>query len=223
MLSLKVTQPYKGLLEGEIPGEDILVRRMLYDIIERQNYYKYINPEQVIFFKDSPSDPAGFEVNGLKTYIEQLKKNNALKLTFSVKEKASSQKPFVRPTASVNYIEASKSFKYKKELEESNLYGKTSEDDIFSIIIQESKHERRLYETLILRKVLEINPDLKLSINSFKPGIEILFPSPEVLESDSHVVDREIAKYFSEVNNYYGMFEKTFNRKTSGVVKLIND
>ena len=221
--TLKVTQPYKGLLEGEIPGEDILVRRMLYDIIERQNYYKYINPEQVIFFKDSPSDPAGFEVNGLKTYIEQLKKNNALKLTFSVKEKASSQKPFVRPTASVNYIEASKSFKYKKELEESNLYGKTSEDDIFSIIIQESKHERRLYETLILRKVLEINPDLKLSINSFKPGIEILFPSPEVLESDSHVVDREIAKYFSEVNNYYGMFEKTFNRKTSGVVKLIND
>ena len=90
--TLKVTQPYKGLLEGEIPGEDILVRRMLYDIIERQNYYKYINPEQVIFFKDSPSDPAGFEVNGLKTYIEQLKKNNALKLTFSVKEKASSQK-----------------------------------------------------------------------------------------------------------------------------------
>ena len=48
--TLKVTQPYKGLLEGEIPGEDILVRRMLYDIIERQNYYKYINPEQVIFF-----------------------------------------------------------------------------------------------------------------------------------------------------------------------------
>ena len=70
-------------------------------------------------------------------------------------------------------LEASKSFKYKKELEESNLYGKTSEDDIFSIIIRESKHERRLYETLILRKVLEINPDLKLSINSFKPGIEI--------------------------------------------------
>ena len=40
---------------------------------------------------------------------------------------------------------------------------------------------------------------MSLSINSFKPGIEILFPSPEVLESDSHVVDREIAKYFSEI------------------------
>jgi len=221
--TLKVTQPYKGLLDGEIPGEDILVRRMLYDIIEKQNYYKFINPEKVIFFKDSPADPAGFEVNLLTPYIEQIKKNDALKLTFSIKEKASSRKPFVRPTATVDFIDDFKSFKYKKILEESNVYGKTREDDIFSIIIQDPKHERRLYETLILRKVLEINPDLKLSINSFKAGIEILFPSPEVLESDSHVVDREIARYFSEVNNYYGMFEKTFNREAAGVVKMIND
>lgn len=223
--TLKVTQPYKGLLEGEIPGEDILVRRMLYDIIEKQKYYRYVNPENVIFFKDNPEDPAGFETNNTNFLIEDAvkNKNKALKLTFSIKEKASSQKPFVRPTATVDYIDASKSFNYKKQLQESNIYGKTSEDDVFSIIIKEKKHEHRLYETLILRKVLEINPDLKLSINSFKPGIEILFPSPEVLESDSHVVDREIAKYFSEINNYYGMFEQTFNRKTSGVVKLIND
>jgi len=223
--TLKVTQPYKGLLEGEIPGEDILVRRMLYDIIEKQKYYRFVNPENVIFFKDNPNDPAGFEINNTDFLIKDAvkNKNKALKLTFSIKEKASSQKPFVRPTATVDYIEASKIFNYKKELQESNIYGKTSEDDVFSIIIREKKHEDRLYETLILRKVLEMNPDLKLSINSFKPGIEILFPSPEVLESDSHVVDREIAKYFSEINNYYGMFEKTFNRKTAGVVNMIND
>ena len=223
--TLKVTQPYKGLLEGEIPGEDILVRRMLYDIIEKQKYYRFVNPENVIFFKDNPNDPAGFEINNTNFLIEDAvkNKNKALKLTFSIKEKASLHKPFVRPTATVDYIEASKIFNYKKELQESNIYGKTSEDDVFSIIIREKKHEDRLYETLILRKVLEMNPDLKLSINSFKPGIEILFPSPEVLESDAHVVDREIAKYFSEINNYYGMFEKTFNRKTTGVVNMIND
>ncbi|MDP7121915.1 MAG: hypothetical protein QGH91_05600 [Candidatus Marinimicrobia bacterium] len=219
--TLKVTQPYKGLLEGEIPGEEILVRRMLYDIIERNEYYKYISPEKVIFFKQAPDDPAGFEVNGLEGYIKDIAKRNALKLSYSVHEKASMEKPFVRPTADLEYIPFGKSFNYKGELEKTNIHGATPEEDIFTIIIKEQKHERRLYEVLILKKVLEINPDLKLSVTSFQPGIEILFPAPEVLEKNSHVVDRDVARYFYEVNNYYGMFEKEFNRKTAAVGKML--
>ena len=34
--------------EGILPGEDILVRRMIYEIIERETN-KYINPEKIIF------------------------------------------------------------------------------------------------------------------------------------------------------------------------------
>ena len=90
-----------------------------------------------------------------------------------------------------------------------------------SIIIKEKKHERRLYEVLILKKILEINTDLKQNLRYFQPGIEILFPAPEVLEKNVHVVDRDVARYFYEVNNYYGMFEKDFNRKTAAVGRLL--
>ncbi|MBH31182.1 MAG: hypothetical protein CMG71_04225 [Candidatus Marinimicrobia bacterium] len=219
--TLMVTQPFSGLLGGEIPGEEILVRRMLYDIIERHDYYKYINPEKVIFFKKEPQDPAGFEVNGLKRYIENISGNNALKMSYSVYQKATAEKPFVRPTADLDYISFERDFNYKGELEKTNIHGATMEEDIFTIIIKEKKHERRLYEVLILKKILEINTDLKQNLRYFQPGIEILFPAPEVLEKNVHVVDRDVARYFYEVNNYYGMFEKDFNRKTAAVGRLL--
>ncbi len=221
--TLKVTQPFQGILEGAIPGEEIIVRRMIYDIIEKTGYYKYINPNQVIFFKAAPDDPAGFRVNGLKEYVERIKKNNALKLSYSVLQKASVEKPFVRPTADLEYISFTKSFNYRSELQKTNFHGSTPEEDIFTIIVQNKDHERRLYEVLILRRLLEINPDLKLNIRDFRPGMEILFPAPEVLEKNFHVVDRDVARYFYEVNNYYGMFEMEFNRKTSTVGRLLEN
>ena len=221
--TLKVTEPFKGLLEGEIPGEKILVRRMLYDIIRAQNYYKYIDPDKVIFFKQDDDDPAGFAVNFLKGYIENISKTNALQLSFSLHEKASTEKPFVQPTADVEYIKVDRSFNYKGELEKTNIHGSTPEEDVFTIIVQQSANERFLYEILILKKLLKINPDLKQKITSFQPGIEILFPAPEVLEKNFHVVDRDVARYFYEVTNYYGMFEKEFNRETASVGRLLEN
>lgn len=68
-----------------------------------------------------------------------------------------------------------------------------------------------------------MNPDLLLQLDYYKPGIEILFPSPDVLTKDIHIVDRDAAKYFYEINDYYGAFENVFNRKTSALTDLIND
>ena len=142
-------------------------------------------------------------------------------MSYSVYQKATAEKPFVRPTADLDYIPFERDFNYKGELEKTNVHGATMEEDIFTIIIKEKKHERRLYEVLILKKILEINPDLKQNLRYFQPGIEILFPAPEVLEKNVHVVDRDVARYFYEVNNYYGMFEKDFNRKTAAVGRLL--
>ena len=42
---------YDLLSKSILPGEDVLVRRMIYEIIERESYYEYINPDKVIFPK----------------------------------------------------------------------------------------------------------------------------------------------------------------------------
>ncbi len=217
--TLMVKEPYKSFIEKRIPGEAALVKKMLLDIIEKLGYYEYINPENVIYFLDSNADPAGFKVTRLANDIRNIPSGKSLKLSYSLKGKATFEKPFVRPTAAAHYITLTDS--YRNELKKFNARGKNPEDDVFTILISESKQERRLYDVLVMKKVLEMNPDLELSLRYFKPGIEILFPSPDVLLENSHVVDRDAAKIFYEVNDYYGSFEQEFNRATADLGRLI--
>ncbi len=218
--TLLVRDPYKSLIEGKIPGENILVRRMLIDVIERLGYHKNIDPAKVIYFLDSESNPAGFKVSRLAKDIMGMPAGKTLQLSYSVKGKATVQKPFVRPTAETKYITLSNS-SYKNVLKGSNKRGSDPSDDVFTILISDDKNERRLYDVLVMKKVLEMNPDLKLTLQYFKPGIEILFPSPDVLLNNNHVVDRDAAKYFYEANDYYGSFEEEFNRSTAELGRLI--
>ena len=218
--TLLVRDPYKSLIEGKIPGENILVRRMLIDVIERLGYHKHIDPAKVIYFLDSETNPAGFKVSRLANDIMGIPEGKALQLSYSIKGKATVQKPFVRPTAETKYITLL-SNSYKNVLKGSNKRGSDLSDDVFTILISQDKDERRLYDVLVMKKVLEMNPDLELTLQYFKPGIEILFPSPDVLLNNNHVVDRDAAKYFYEANDYYGSFEQEFNRSTAELGRLI--
>ena len=217
--TLMVREPYKSILSGRIPGESALVKRMLLDVIEKLGYYKYISPEKVIYFKDDPDDPAGFGVALLSKDIITMSSSKSLKLSYSLKGKATVEKPFVRPTAITSYVTLKDS--YKNSLKSFNARGDIPQDDIFTILLSRDKDERRLYEVLVMKKMLEMNPDLELTLKYFKPGIEILFPSPDVLLKNSHVVDRDAAKIFYEVNDYYGSFEQEFTRATADLGRLI--
>ena len=223
-VTLASKEPYKSLLENKIPGESIIVKRMMLDIISKLNYSQHIDPEKILYFRTSSVDPAGFEVSPLAPEIKNIPAGQTLQLTYSLEGKATFEKPFVRPTALTGYISLEESFdSYKNALGELNTLGATPDEDVFTILLTQSepKYERRLYEVLILKKLLEMNPDLELTFDYFKAGIEILFPTAQVLNNNSHIVDRDAAKYFYEVNAYYGAFELEFNRFTKELSELI--
>ena len=214
-------EPYQSILEGRIPGESVLVKKMLLDIITKMNYVDYVDPESIIYFASSEKDPAGFEVEMLSSAVKNIPSNRAMKLTYSITGKASLDKPFVQPTATVNYISLKES--YKNELIKFNKIGASPTEDEFTILLSAEfpKYERRLYEVLILKKLLKMNPDLDLTLKYFKPGIEILFPSRDVLETTNFVVDRDAARLFYEVNLYYAAFGQEFNRGTAEIGRLM--
>ena len=223
-VTLASKEPYKSLLENKIPGESIIVKRMMLDIISKLNYSQHIDPEKILYFRTSAVDPAGFEVSPLAPEIMNIPTGQTLQLTYSLEGKATFEKPFVRPTALAGYISIEESFdSYKNALGRLNTLGATPDEDVFTILITKSepKYERRLYEVLIMKKLLEMNPDLELTFDYFKAGIEILFPTAQVLNNNSHIVDRDAAKYFYEVNAYYGAFELEFNRFTKELSELI--
>ena len=219
--TLAQKEPYQSILEGRIPGESVLVKKMLLDIIGKMNYVDYVDPGSIIYFASSEKDPAGFEVEMLSSAVKNIPSNRAMKLTYSITGKASLDKPFVQPTATVNYISLKES--YKNELIKFNKIGASPTEDEFTILLSAEfpKYERRLYEVLILKKLLNMNPDLDLTLQYFKPGIEILFPSRDVLETTNFVVDRDAARLFYEVNLYYAAFGQEFNRGTAEIGRLM--
>ena len=83
-ITLAGKEPYRSLLENKIPGESIIVKRMLLDIISKLNYSQHIDPEKVLYFKSSAVDPAGFEITPLAPDIKNLPSKQTLKLTYSL-------------------------------------------------------------------------------------------------------------------------------------------
>ena len=90
-----------------------------------------------------------------------------------------------------------------------------------AILISSPGHLKRLYEVIILKKILSLNPDLNLNIQSFKAGVEIIFPSTESLINNELFIDKDIAQYYYETNLYYEAFQNKFNNEIAPVLKGI--
>ena len=74
-------------------------------------------------------------------------------------------------------------------------------------------HVRQLQQALILKRLLELNRELPLTLQAFRPGLQILFPTREDMRNRYHLIDGEVARLFYETapNQYYPAFERIFN------------
>ena len=178
---------------GFIPGEDILVRRMIYEIIRKSNYFSYINSENIIFFNQDGG------IERLKDYDNIFtKKGNSLLISLI---EDSEQSSFTRPFLETQFIDTQSN--YLLSLRKYNESKK-------SILLSDSKHRRILLESIILKHLLEMNEDLELSLSTFRRGLEIQFPNPTIFEDNFHLIDADIISYYYEIYDYYNVFESKF-------------
>jgi Flp pilus assembly secretin CpaC len=207
--SANMDENFNQIAKGALPGQEILIRRMLYNLVERVDYYKYIDPAKIIYFASADDNSFNVYTKGFKKTYEKYmdtKNNSALVLTFQNDlNEDHTEENLKRPVATVSQITLDDR-RYKTHLKDLN----DAIIDGNAVMLHKTKHERRLYEIFVLRRVLEMNPNIQENISSFTSGLEILFPSPEVLHMDTHVLDNEIAKYFYEINDYNNAFDKEF-------------
>ena len=182
-----------NIKSGFIPGEDILVRRMIYEIIRKSNYFSYINSENIIFFNQDGG------IERLKDYDNIFtKKGNSLLISLI---EDSQQSSFTRPFLETQFIDTQSN--YLLSLRKYNESKK-------SILLSDSKHRRILLESIILKHLLEMNEDLELSLSTFRRGLEIQFPNPTIFEDNFHLIDADIISYYYEIYDYYNVFESKF-------------
>ena len=208
-ISNNITDIQRNITEeinnGFIPGENIITQRMIYEIVENQNYFDFVNTEQIIFFNNDKNNKVDF----LKNYSSVIDDPRRA-LLLSINNETSDDNSFFRPSISLEEIVLTEDYNYKDLLYS---YGK-SNSNVKPILISNQKNLKRLSEVLVLKEVLKLNGDLDLSIKDFKRGLALQFPSKEIIKDNFFVIDEDISTLFYNVNFYYESFEEEFKSKT---------
>ena len=195
----------ENIINGFIPGEKIITQRMIYDIIEREEYFSSINADKIIFFNHNKNH----KVDKLKNYfpiVDDPRRGILIKINPSINDNQN----FFRPSMTIEEVVLTEDYNYKDEFKK---YW-DEQSDLRPMLITNQKNLVRLYEVLILNEVLKLNNTLDISINEFKRGLEIQFPAREIIAENSFVIDEKIAEFYYQVNFYYDSFEKKFKDQT---------
>ena len=74
---------------------------------------------------------------------------------------------------------------------------------------------------MVLKRVLALNTTMPLTIKEFRVGRQIIFPTEQDLKQRFHIIDRDAARFFYEVIQYYPEFEKAFSREMRAAQNLL--
>ena len=216
--SLRSTEPFASLLAGHIPGEEVLVRRMLWDIIQRSGVARDVDPNRIMVFRDSGGPSNRLDLEPLSESLARLdEQNNTLVLTFSTTA-GTREQPFAQPRTSVTYLHAAPG-EVEQLLLEQNSSDETGEPTQWAIVLSRQPINgvdplEVLRGVLVLQNLLMLNAGSPLDLAHFHVGRQVIFPTEQAIRQGTDIIDRETAELFFDVVEYYEAFEKEFNRKT---------
>lgn len=217
-----------ALLEGSIPGEGILVRRMLWEIVRKTDYARFIDPARIIFFENLPGEAGAkhFELAYLAPKLAALgPQTNALMLAFDANAEGTPDHPFGQPTGTLSY-ESVTPETYAARLAAGNARTPAGAPETWSILLSNSYSGTAaplelLRGVMVLKALLALNPNLPRTIQGFQAGRQIVFPTEAELAGSWHLADPEVAKLFYEVTSYYPAFEEEFKHRAQRAARIM--
>ncbi len=209
---LAAIAPFNEFAKDRIPGEAILVHRMIYETIKRTEVDQRINPERMIYFEEKNVE--GYHVQFLSRALQRLGggedmysffENNpdkALAITFHYdRDSMDQQRLASEPIPEMRIVDCPDRDAWQQLLWDMN---QPSSDGIqrFTILLNSPKDIVRLQRAMMLKFIVLLNGgEDSLSLANFMIG-KILHV-PEGDEDRVSVIDADVAKYFFHTELYY--------------------
>ncbi len=218
------------LLKGYVPGEEILVRRMLWEIIDKAKFGQNVSLDRIIFFEDKPDDPSGsgFRLAFLNQKLTGLGKGqNALAISLEAEPKVTPEHPLAQPKCAVTY-ENLTSDQYLLRLRKGNQRDAQGNRSNWTVLLSDAYDGIRvppielLKGVMVLKRILALNSHALLSLREYQAGRQIIFPSEDELRNSFHVIDRDAARLFYEIIQYYPEFGEEFNLQTQEILRTLD-
>tara|TARA_X000000950_G_scaffold212277_1_gene255423 strand:- start:43176 stop:45203 length:2028 start_codon:yes stop_codon:yes gene_type:complete len=206
---------FNFILSGHLPGEEILIRKMLWEVVRSVDFHQHVDNKKIFYFVKQGEF---IDVKSFFNEYESFLKNNkdgskAFKLLFKQDFNSSSDEKYIkRPTAIGGIIDNPKDYK-------STLSSLNESKGESTILIDGSRYEKYLYQTLVVEKIVEMNPGILDNIADYNAGLQIVFPSAEIIQKESFILDEKVARHLYENINY----NKAFDLKFIEGIEKIND
>ncbi len=224
-------EPIFGYLKDKVPGEEVIVRRMIWEIVHKSKYHHFITDDQILVFESNEGAEFGnkFKTHLLRNLLRGLNgaKENSLVLDYA-DHKAKTTGPFEHPRALIsrtnvtnpdNYVEQI-SVLNSDDLERNTVLLSTS---VAPPGVRGATALEVLKGVLVLKRIIDLNHSMPLTIQEFRVGRQIIFPTEQELRDKYHIIDYDAARFFYQIINYYPEFEGAFNRDSEAILERIKE
>ena len=156
--------------------------------------------------------------------MSRLEENPNNALVFNLADhKSKSSGPFEHPRALISMAKVTDGGNY---IEQMSLLNQGDEDRNTLLLcptvsppgVRGASALEVLKGVLVLKRILALNSTMPVTIDEFRVGRQIIFPTEQELKDKYHVIDYDVARFFYEVINYYPEFEQAFNRDSASVI-----
>jgi len=219
-------EPIFQYLKNRVPGEEVIVRRMIWEIVHKSKFHQHIADDHILLFESNDEAKYGnkFKTHLLSVLLEQLepKVKNSFIFDFA-DHKSKSAGPFEHPRALISTATVTNPGNYIEQMsmlnaDDPNRNRILLSSSVSPLGVRGATALEVLKGVLVLKRILALNSSMPVTIDEFRLGRQIIFPTEQELKDKYHVVDYDVAKFFYEVINYYPEFETAFNRDSASII-----
>ncbi|MDA8990493.1 hypothetical protein N9H45_03050 [Opitutales bacterium] len=218
--------PLFSYLKDKVPGEEVIVRRLIWEIVHKSKFHQHIADDHILLFEDNEDAKFGnkFKTHLLSNLLERITEKTENSLVFNMADhRAKSAGPFEHPRAVISTDQVEDPSNY---IERISMLNKEDENRNHLLLcpsvsppgVRGATALDVLKGVLVLKRILKLNHTMPVTINEFRVGRQITFPTEQELKDKYHVVDYDTARFFYEVINYYPEFEQAFNRDSASII-----
>jgi general secretion pathway protein D len=204
---LAAVEPFRSFVRDSVPGESILVTRMIYEVIKRLDIARPIKLPNIICFE--AQQVGGYRVKYLVELLKEKAKrgvvdfgDRALALTYRY-DRVSLEEGRLgsEPIPEIRLIDCPDRKTWSKKLWELNQPTADGQRR-HTILIHDASDLVRLRRALVVKRVVQLNGGVEdLRLRKFSVGKVLLMP--EIKKGQIHVLDADTAMFFFHTEHYY--------------------
>ena len=225
-------EPFSKFAESDIPGEEMLVQRMIYEVIKRTEVDQRVNTDRMIYFEEARA--AGYKVRFIGDLLARIGggedpsaffENNpgkAIAITFGFdRDSMDIDRLASEPIPEISLIECPDREAWTSLLWELNQpYADGTER--FTILLQDERDLVRLQRAVMMKLIIMLNADDEaLNLGSFRIGKILHVPAMD--QDKVTVIDAEVARNFYISELYYSALVKRIEDALGSMDRVLRD